>query len=373
VSGVLDVAGATATQQLAAVTHDATTAVSLPAMPQAAAAQVPASAAQSVATAPQAVAAVADVARPSANAANERPLDGDGAPVATGGRDGSAGRPPPPPPAGLPTLTKHAPGLLAKATTPGERAAIVPAVRRTVSSRIERLGHTLEATAREVPTARELAGRAPRIARALLGTVDVADVAAGARDTLAALPVPDAASLAPASSTPDPSTLLAAGTAFAVQSGIAPFAAAAGLVAIGSVNAVSPGVSPLGLPPAQLLTLARDASGNPLRSGSPLRGAPQNRDIALAATSAAPPNATSLAKAPGATPAPGEAVPARSPFPGGFSPTSSAGAAGGLSAMTALALAALLLLAAPRAMRRLRRAGASWRLAPFALIPARPG
>jgi hypothetical protein len=147
-----------------------------------------------------------------------------------------------------------------------------------------------------------------------------------------------------------------------------PPAAAGGLLATGSANLVPLGVGPLALPPAQPLTLSRDASGNSLG------GAHERHDMALRATSAAAASATSLATAPAATPAPaGEAVPARSPSPGGFSPTSSAGAAGGLSAMTALALAALLLLAAPRAMRRLRRAGASWRLAPFALIPARPG
>jgi hypothetical protein len=59
------------------------------------------------------------------------------------------------------------------------------------------------------------------------------------------------------------------------------------------------------------------------------------------------------------------------PSPGGASPATAAGAGSGLSIF--LILAGLPMLAAPWAKRRLRLASEPWRLAPFVLIPERPG
>jgi hypothetical protein len=69
----------------------------------------------------------------------------------------------------------------------------------------------------------------------------------------------------------------------------------------------------------------------------------------------------------------GRGGPSRAPAaPGGGSPTV-AGGGGGLGSSSFLALGALLLLFAPRVLRRLRLAGEPWHMAPFFLIPARPG
>lgn len=65
--------------------------------------------------------------------------------------------------------------------------------------------------------------------------------------------------------------------------------------------------------------------------------------------------------------------PARGPTPEGVSGATAAGPGAGASVSIFLALAGLLMLALPRALRRIRLASAPWRVAPFALIPARPG
>ncbi len=65
------------------------------------------------------------------------------------------------------------------------------------------------------------------------------------------------------------------------------------------------------------------------------------------------------------------APPGHAPPPGGASPATAAGAGSGLSIF--LILAGLPMLAAPWAKRRLRLASEPWRLAPFVLIPERPG
>ncbi len=362
VSGVLEVAGATATQQLDAVAHDATTAVPLPAAAPDAA-QVSASAEQSVAAVPQDVAGATDAARSSADGASGRTAAD--APRESDAHSGSGDRPLSTPPAtALHTLTKDAQRVVASPTTaPDERATIVPAVRRAVSSHIARLEGTLAATTRRLPAAHALGAHASRVVGTLLGAV-----ATSARDTLSALPLPTTTSLLRASPMPSQSTLRPipgdASAAPEAQSSIVPTALTASLATIESTHFVPSGFSAFDLPSAQLLTTLRRLSRNTLGDGF---------EMTLPATSATPPSAPSLTNAPAAAtlPAAGDAVPP--PSPGGFSPTSSAGVASGLSAMTFLALAALLLLAGPRAMRRLRRAGASWRLAQFALIPARPG
>jgi hypothetical protein len=59
------------------------------------------------------------------------------------------------------------------------------------------------------------------------------------------------------------------------------------------------------------------------------------------------------------------------PSPGGAS--ESTVAACGFAVSIFLTLAGLSMLAAPRAMRRLRLASEPWRVAPFVLIPERPG
>jgi hypothetical protein len=72
-------------------------------------------------------------------------------------------------------------------------------------------------------------------------------------------------------------------------------------------------------------------------------------------------------------PAPGGALqsPSPSPAPGGISVSGGAGGGGGFSIF--LTLAALLALGAPWATRRLRLASELGPLAPFVLIPDRPG
>jgi ribosomal protein L11 len=72
----------------------------------------------------------------------------------------------------------------------------------------------------------------------------------------------------------------------------------------------------------------------------------------------------------GSTPAPAPSPPEPAPSPG---LSASAGGASGLALSLLLTLTALLLLAAPPTLRRLRLANESWRPAPFALIPERPG
>ncbi|HEY5389410.1 MAG TPA: hypothetical protein VIJ83_02550 [Solirubrobacteraceae bacterium] len=165
---------------------------------------------------------------------------------------------------------------------------------------------------------------------------------------------------------PNPTTLLPAGPgagAFLAQPSVDRTVLAASVAPISSAQAAPSSVDPTDMPPMQRFTTQREASAD-ARSGA--------YGTALPVTSATPLSAISHAKAPvAASPALGAAVPA--PSPGGFAPASGASVGVGVSAATFLALAALLLLAAPRALRRLQRAGTSWRLAQFSLIPARPG
>jgi hypothetical protein len=369
VSGVLDAVGTTATQQLDAVTHSATSAT-VPVTPPVAVAQVPANPGQGVAVL-QAVAGAAPAVGASAGGHSEPSRSG--APGESSARSEPSEARRPSSPASLLTVATRAGRVVAAPTptptpTPDEHAAVVSAASRIVSSRIDHVTSTLVGAARRTPAATTLADRTSRVAGALLG----ADVATSTRDTLAAIRVPGVASRLQAALPPNPTTLLpaaaGAGTSVA-QPSFGPTALAASLATIGSAKAAPPfSAAPLGAQAVQQLTPQRQASAEP-RGG--VRGP---RDTTMPSMSATPPSNTSLAKARaavGADPEAGQAVPA--PSPGGFAPASSASVAGGLSAATFLALAALLLLGAPRAVRRLRRTGASWRLAQFSLIPARPG
>jgi hypothetical protein len=67
-----------------------------------------------------------------------------------------------------------------------------------------------------------------------------------------------------------------------------------------------------------------------------------------------------------------ERPPAAPQAPGGSS-SSSAGSTAGSGFPILLLLAGLLLLGAPRATRRMQLASERWQLAPFLLIPDRPG
>jgi hypothetical protein len=362
VTGVLGAVGTPATQQLDAVAHS-TTAIPLPASPSGVA-QVAANAAQSVDAVPQAVAGAGDVVRSNASSLAESSRADD----PEGGSGSSDARQSSPPSSPIALATRA--GRIVASLTParGEHAAIVTAARRIVSSRIDRAASTLAYAERRAPR-RALAGRASRAAGALLGAV--ASIAAGARDTLAAIPVPAMASLLRATPPSSPFTLLfaatGADTSVAQPSASASaFASATSLATIGPAQAAPSNAGSLGARRVQQFAANRGASTD---AGGTMHGP---RETTWPAASATPASAASRATAPvAASSARGPAVPA--PAPGGFSPASSASVGGGVSAATFLALAALLLLAAPRALRRLQRAGTSWRLAQFSLIPARPG
>jgi hypothetical protein len=363
VSGVLGAVSATATQQLDAVAHDATTAVPLPANPPAAVSQVSADAAQSVAAVPQAVAGAEDAVRSSVGGSAESTRSSD--PGESGAHDESSGRRgASSPPLIIAAATERVGRAVASPPpAPGERAAIAPATRRIISSRIERVAETLTDTARHAPVTRALAAHASRIAGALLSAV--ADLAANARDTLTVLPVPVVASLSQASLTPNP--LSAGAGAFAAQPSIDRPALAASIGAAVSTQAALSSVDPFVVPLLQRSATRQQQVPPAAHGGVGEASRASSRVTSWAVAHAASYARTSVA----ASRAQGEAVPA--PSPGGFSPASSASVAGGLSAATSLALVALLLLAAPRALRRLRPAPASRRLTQFALIPARPG
>jgi hypothetical protein len=126
---------------------------------------------------------------------------------------------------------------------------------------------------------------------------------------------------------------------------------------------------------AQALT---GASG-PASASQPLSGAPSTllgqsiwtlpADFALASGTGALGMGAGVRPTTTAMPvAPSENAP---PSPGGASPATAAGTGFGLS--ISLILAGLLMLAAPWAKRRLGLASEPWRLAPFVLIPERPG
>lgn len=364
VSGVLNVVGATATQQLDAVAHEATS-VPLPVTPPAAVAQVSANAAQSVAAIPQTVAGAGNAVSASGGGVSEQARPGESS---ARGESSDARRPSPA--RSLITAATLAGRVATPTPASGSHVTIVPAARRIVSARIDRVTSTLASAERRAPTALASGGRAADLAGALLGAV--ASVATSARDTLAAipLPIPTVASLL-RGTPPDPTALLPAGggvgTAVASMTlpGVDPTVLAASLATTGSAQDAPSSFGSLGM------TLVEQAAAQHQTLPQPRGGV---HDTSMHATSATLPSANLLTKANApavAIPAPGKALPA--PSPGGFAPASSASAGGGLSAATFLVFAALLLLGAPRARRRLRRTGASWRLAQFSLIPARPG
>jgi hypothetical protein len=367
VTGVLGAVGATATQQLGTVAHDATTTIPLPVNPPPAAAQVSGSAAQSVAALPQPVAGAGATARSGTSSVTESLRTSDSG--AGGAGSGSSGHPLSPPPRTLLTVAKRAGHVLASGT-PGEHAATVPAVRRIVSSHVGRIASTPADTERHAPVTRTLAGHASRIAGALLGAV--ADIAASARDTLAAMPVPALTSrpsvmiVAPSLAATDPGGAPNPATEPPSRASLPASFAAAGFAGAGPALAVAAVATPTDTRSIDTRSIGPRASRQPTPSVAPQAG-----EMNSAATNAAQPRAASHEPSAAAKPMLGEPAPA-SPA-GGFSPASGAGAGGGVSATTYLALAALLLLAAPRALRRLRPTAASWRTAQFALIPARPG
>lgn len=360
VTGVLDAVGATATQQLDTVARD-TSAISPPAAPSAVA-QVGASAAQGVAAIPQAVESVGDAVRSNASSLAESSRAGG-----PGEGSSSNGRQPSPPPSLRATASRAEHAVESQTPAHETHAAIVPVAHRIVSSRVDRVTRTLAHAVRRAPAARSLAGRASSVAGTLLGVVT--NVAAGARDTLTTVPVPAVASLLRATFPPNPFTLLPAtrgAGASPTRPSIDPTVLATSLAAIGSAQATPASVDALDAQPVQQLASDREAAAD---ARGDVHGPYETTSLA---TSAAPSRVASPASASVvASPAPSRPVPA--PSPGGFSPASSASAGGGVSAATFLALAALLLLAAPRTLRRLQRAGTSWRLAQFSLIPARPG
>jgi len=139
--------------------------------------------------------------------------------------------------------------------------------------------------------------------------------------------------------------------------------------------------------PTGTASLASAAPSSPLLAGSVLGSlswrAPQGMTgLALASAtlgagaSTGPERSGSAtltgAHASEASPAVPERLPVTPPVPGGVS-SSSAGSPGGSGFPILLLLAGLLLLGAPRATRRMQLASERWRLAPFLLIPDRPG
>lgn len=358
VTGIVNAVGTSATQQLDVVAHDAT-ATALPAAPSAAVTQVSANTAQSVAAVPQDVAGAGEIVRSSA-AGGEQPQATEQS--EGGDRSGSSDARQPSPASSLLAVATRVGRVVTSSAPAPSGHAIVPAARRIVSSQIDRVTNTLAYAEQHAPAARSLAGRASRVAGALLGAV--ANVAKSTRDTLAAIRVPAVASLLRAT-VPPPAPPTSLSTSGSGGTSVAPPSVplTTSLGAIDPAQAAQPSVDGLlAQPVPRPMTTQREASAD-ARGGA--------SDTTLPATSEMPP-ATSLARAPaGATPAPGEVIPAQPP--GDFAPASSASVGGGPSAATFLAFAALLLLATPRALRRLRPNVASWRLAQFSLIPARPG
>jgi hypothetical protein len=131
--------------------------------------------------------------------------------------------------------------------------------------------------------------------------------------------------------------------------------------------------------PASSAQAAFNEASGPAIASQPLSGAPSEllgqgvwmtlstlpADSALASYTGAPGTGVGGRPAPAAPP---EHAP---PSPGGASPATAAGTGFGFSIF--LTLAGLLMLAAPWAKRRLGLASEPWRLAPFVLIPERPG
>ncbi len=365
VTSVLAAAGATATEQLDTVAHNATTPLPSPTtLP--AAVHVSASAAQSAGAVAPAIAGAAEAVRSTSETTEHLPA-GDSAGQRSAHGGASSGPQPSSPPSLLAAAAKRVEHVAASPMpAAGEHTAIVPVARRIVSSRVERVAGTLTDAVRHAPATRALAGHASHIAGALLGTVAVAATSAG--HTLAAIRVSTAAPGQPRSTlATDPFTpTTAAGGPSPAHPSVDPTVLVAQLATIAPAQAAPSSVDLLFTQPLQRGTTQRGAATD-TRSGA---------HGALATTSPAtnepPLRASSHAIAPAAASSPlGAAIPA--PSTGGFAPASSAGVGGGVSAATFLALAALLLLAAPRLMRRLRRNAAPWRLAQFSLIPARPG
>jgi hypothetical protein len=130
------------------------------------------------------------------------------------------------------------------------------------------------------------------------------------------------------------------------------------------------------------------ASGFRLADGCPGRGVAASAigPVAILPTPASALLTSSLARgqgssvqalAPAGSRAGDRSTPPTAPSPPEPAPSpglsASAGGTSGLALSLLLTLTAVLLLAAPPALRRLRLASESWRLAPFALIPERPG
>lgn len=369
-AGALGALGATATQQLAAVAHDAPPVpLPAPASPATPAANDVAQAADPV---PQALTTTTATVRASASDVAERARVGR--PSESGARsestDGQSGSPSEP---GLAAVAERA-GRVTPSVGPTstEPARIVPlrtvtTAHEIVSPAAERVAKRLEHTVQGAPVARHLGERASRVAGALIGTV--VSFAKAARSALSALPsLGKASPLQPTIASPalpGPELTHAATTANQPSNGQTPLATSTTAAGLAPATAATPiATGAIRAVPAQAVTSRRQAP-------------PKGHAAARARHSAKP----SLASR-GAQPAPTRAKPALTssalalpptPSPGGVSPAGGAGVSAGLSASTLLALAALLLLAGPRAMRRLRLAAGSRRPAQFVLIPERPG
>ena len=370
IAGALGALGTTATQQLAAVAHDA------PAVPLPASASPATPAANDVAQAadpvPQALATTTATVRASESDVAERaragrPSESGARSESTVGQSGSSSEP------GLAAVAERAGRVTPSAgPTSTEPARVVPVrivtrAHQIVSPAAERVAKRLEHTVQGAPVARHLGERASRVAGALIGTV--VSFAKAARSALSALPSLGTASpLLPTIASPalpGPQGTHAPTTANQPSNGQTPLATretVAGLAPATAVTPIATGATRAG--PAQAVTGRRQA--------------PPNGHAGAQARHSAEPSLTSR----GAQPAPARARPALTssalappptPSPDGVSPAGDASATSGLSASTLLALAGLLLLAGPRAMRRLRLANGSRRPAQFVLIPERPG
>jgi hypothetical protein len=365
IAGALGALGATATQQLGAVTHDAP-AVPLPA-PAAPAPPAANDVTQAADAVPQALATTAATVRASASDVAERARASRPSESAARSETSDSQSGPPSDP-GLAAVAERA-GRVTPSTVPASAAParVVPArivatAHEIVSPAAERVARRLEHTVQGAPVARHLGERATRVAGALIGTV--VGIAHAAHDALSALPsLGTVSSLQPTIAPPALSEPRATRSTTTSQppEGQTPRATsmtAAGLAPAIAAAPIAPGAEHA--VPVQAFTSRREAPPNAQarHSAKPSlasRGAQPG-------TARAKPRLTSGALAPSPTPS-----------PGGVSPASGAGASGGLSASTLLAFAALLLLAGPRAMRRLRLAAGSRRAAQFVLIPERPG
>jgi hypothetical protein len=370
VTGALDALGATAAQQVAAVTHDTTSA---PLTTSTDVAPVVEDASQTVAAVPQGAGEATTTVHTTADSAAERarPLGPPEDKAPSGPDERAPGSPSHPM---LPTVARQTGHVIAgptRVSAIGDQAplhVIQPSSGTGVSHAARRLARTLVRVdtlvnaVTSVPAAPELGEHASHLTGALLGGVGI--IAKTANTALATVPLSGLTSLLqPLMSSTTPK-LIPDASERSPQVG----ASATPSTASGSASTPTPTVP---LTSAVIGASPFDRLGStPGLRRLPATGHSAKRTLAVStrvATNgggaddvhAQPPSANAAAS---------------TPAPSGISAAGGAGASGGLTAIPSFTLVALLLLllVAP-ALRRLRLSGESLRAAQFVLIPERPG